>query len=140
MSRKLIFVGGLLTCFSFELIGKGQGFAGEGDRVSTPALVRFLRERLRVTPLESLAEALLRPSVSPETARALFDSYDAFLGLLADPERRAGLKRLPLDALGADATFTEVRQLGREFQRGLDRLFFEEDEELRELIKRYGVF
>jgi predicted nucleotidyltransferase len=140
MSRKLIFVGGLLTCFSFELLGKDQDFAGDGDRVSTPALVRFLRERLRVTPLQSLAETLLRPSVSPETARALFDSYDAFLGLLADPDKRDGLKRLPLDALGTDATFAEVRTFGKEFQRGLDRLFFEEDEALRELIKRYGVF
>lgn len=141
MSRKLIFVSGLLTCFSFELFGKDRIWTGDDDLVSIPALVRFLRERIQVTPLESLAEVLLGPSISAETGRALFDSYDAFLGLLDDPEQRSRLKQLPLDdALGKDATFKQVRELGREFQRGLDRLFFDEHEVLPTLIKRYGVF
>jgi predicted nucleotidyltransferase len=140
MSRKLIFVSGLLTCFSFELFGGDRRWTEGGDHLSTPALVRFLRERIQVTPLESLAEVLLRPSISPDTGRALFGSYDAFLELLDDPEKRNRLKDLPLDELGTDATFKLVRQLGREFQGGLDRLFFEEDATLRELIKRYGVF
>ncbi|WP_437726171.1 nucleotidyltransferase domain-containing protein [Sorangium sp. So ce861] len=142
MSRKLIFVSGLITCFGFELFGKDRAtWADDGDRISTPALVRFLRERIRVTPLESLAEVLLRPAISAETARTLFDSYDAFLDLLSNEEERGRLKQLPLDEqLGHDPTFKRVRDIGREFQRGLDRLFFEEDPELRKLIQTYGVF
>ncbi|WP_437637393.1 nucleotidyltransferase domain-containing protein [Sorangium sp. So ce854] len=141
MSRKLIFVSGLITCFGFELFGKDRAaWAGEGG-TSTPALVRFLRERIRVTPLESLAEVLLRPSISAETARALFDSYDAFLALLSNEEERGRLKQLPLDDhLGHDPTFKRVRDIGRAFQDGLNRLFFKEDDELSELIQRYGVF
>ncbi|WP_437678737.1 nucleotidyltransferase domain-containing protein [Sorangium sp. So ce131] len=140
MSRKLIFVSGLITCFSFELFGKDRAWTGDGDRVSTPALVRFLRERIRVTPLASLAEVLLRPSITAETARILFDNYDAFLALLSNEEERGRLKQLPLDELGTDETFGRVRKLGSEFQRGLNRLFFEEDEDLRKLIQMYGVF
>lgn len=140
MSRKLIFVSGLITCFGFALFGKDRTWTDDDGKPSIPALVRFLRDRIRVTPLESLAEVLLRPAISADTARLLFDSYDAFLALLSSEEKRRRLKGLPLDELGTDATFGEVRKLGREFQRGLDRLFFEEDEELRELIQRYGVF
>jgi hypothetical protein len=93
-----------------------------------------------MTPLENLAEALLRPTVSPETARLLFDAYDEFLGLLSDPAKRERLKSLRLEDLGEDEVFKEIRGLGRRFQKGLFRLFFREDKRLRELIEEYGVF
>jgi predicted nucleotidyltransferase len=140
MSRKLIFTTGLFTCFSFELFRGDERWIDADDRISTPALVRFLRDRIRRTPLEQLAEALLRPSVSVATAGALFDAYDAFLGVLSDQDKRERLKRLPLDALGRDEVFKEVREIGHSFEEGLHRLFFREDEELRDLIERYGVF
>ena len=140
MSRKLIFVSGMLTCFGFELYGRDRRWIRDDGKIDTPELVRFLRERIRVRPLESLAEALLRPGIRPETGALLFDSYDAFLGILADEEKRDHLKKLPLDALGADPVFADVRKLGRKFQDGLDRLFFQEDEQLFMLVKQYGVF
>jgi predicted nucleotidyltransferase len=140
MSRKLIFVSGLLTCFSFELFGEGQRWTDEDDRISTPLLVRFLRERIRRTPLENFAEVLLRPSVQPDTVRLLLDAYDRFLAILEDQEMRDRLKGLTLDALGDDPLFREARQLGHRFQEGLDRLFFEEDAQICTLIKKYGVF
>lgn len=140
MSRKLIFVSGLLACFSLRLSGQGEPWISARGEVITPRLIAFLRERMRVQPLSSLAEAVLRPGVSAETARLLFDAYDAFLGILADTERREHLKKLPLDALGSDAVFSDIRTLGKRFQQGLDRLFFEEDKDIAELIKLYGVF
>ena len=70
----------------------------------------------------------------------VFDAYDAFLGILTDPEQRGRLKRLSLDDLSKDSLFRDVVRLGRSFQTGLDRLFFEEDAELGRLIKQYGVF
>lgn len=140
MSRKLIFVAGLLLCFSFELSGEREGWPVGRGEVAPARLVARLRDRIRVRPLDSLAEALLRPSVSQETAMLIFKSYDAFLGILTDPDKRGRLKRLSLDDLGSDSIFRDVVHLGRDFQQGLDRLFFEEDEVLRRMIKGYGVF
>jgi len=140
-SRKLIFVSGMLTCFSFVLFGQNHQLTDNQGRAQAPLLVRFLRERIGRTPLENLAEALLRPSVKQETAHLLLDAYDAFLAILSDTEKRNHLKNLPLDDdLGKDALFREVSALGRRFQDGLDRLFFQEDDILAKLIRRYGVF
>lgn len=141
MSRKLIFVSGLLTCFGFVLFGQHVQLTDTRGKALLPALMLVLRERLQRTPLENLAEALLRPAVKPETAQILFDAYNAFLGVLADKEKRDHLKGLPLDDdLGKDPLFQEVMRLGRRFQEGLDQLFFGEDEILFQLIKAHGVF
>jgi Nucleotidyltransferase domain len=140
MSRKLIFVSGLLICLSIELEGKGAEVRGEGGKLEIPRLVAFLREQLLVTPLDHLALAALRPSVRPETARDIFDAYEAFLAVLADEEKRARLKRLTFDDLGSDALFKEASNIGQRFQKALNALFFEEDADLRRLILEYGVF
>jgi hypothetical protein len=138
LSRKLIFVSGLLTCFGCALHGERPVDAAEN--ILVPEMVRVLRDQIRRTPLENLAEVLLRPEVKPETARLLFDAYDDFIALLGDDDKRAQLKKLPADEIGEDKVFREARDLGRRFQDGLDRLFFEEDEFLRKLIRKYGVF
>jgi predicted nucleotidyltransferase len=141
MSRKLIFVSGMLTCFGLELFGAGEPFRDASGKVDTFRLVRFLRDRIAVRPLEQLAEAALRPAVSRETARALFEEYDAFLGILQDDEKRKHLKALTFDDLDrGDALFRETSRIGRRFQLALDKLFFQEDEQLRRLILDYGVF
>jgi len=140
MSRKLIFVSGLITCFSFELFGRTTKFTDEDNRILTPTLVRFLRDRIRLTPLENLAEALLRPTVHAETAGKIFGAYEDFLGILRDDDKRAELKSLKMDDLGTDTVFKEVSRIGRRFQEGLDRLFFHEDKVLTQLIHSYGVF
>jgi hypothetical protein len=138
MSRKLIFVSGMLTCFAFELFGGDRSWASERK---VPELVRFLRERLERTPLENLAEALLRPSIKPETVQMILDAYDAFVGILADDEKRLHLKNLSFDALGSDPLFRgDISKLSGAFQDGLNRLFFEEDPAIGALVKLYGVF
>jgi len=141
MSRKLIFVSGMLTCFAPQLFGAGEPLRDPSGKVDVFRLVRYLRDRSRVQPLDQLAEAALRPAVSRETARALFEEYDAFLGVLLDDERRAHLKRLTFEDLDrGDALFRDTSRAGRRFQEALHKLFFEEDAELRRLILDYGVF
>lgn len=142
MSRKLLFAGGMLTCFSLVLFGQGERWSvAEGERGVEPArVVRFLRDRLRLPPIEHLAEVLLRPKISPETAATVMDAYDKFMGILADDEKRKHLYDLPMDALGDDKLFKDASRLGYQFQDGLDRLFFEEDEEIAGLVRRFGVF
>lgn len=141
MSRKLIFVSGLLTCFSTELFAPpGEKWLDAGGSVSIPRIVEFLRDRTRLSPLHQLAEAALRPSIRPETAKALFDEYDAFLALLSDDDKRRHLKALTLDQLGTDTVFQDATRIGRRFQAAIDQMFFKEDEELTQLIHEYGVF
>jgi len=141
MSRKLIFVSGMLTCFGIELFGGGERFRDEGGRPDPFRLVRLLGERIRVSPLDHLAQAALRPAVRAETARALFEAYDAFLAILQDEGKREHLKRLTFADLDrGDALFRETARLGRDFQGALHRLFFEEDAEIRRLALDYGVF
>lgn len=142
MSRKLIFAGGLLACFAFEMgPGGGQAWRGPSGELSIPRLVRALRDHTRRPPLAQLAEAALRPGVSADTARALFEAYDAFVGVLGDDDKRRHLKRLTFEDLDrGDALFREVSRVARRFQEALHRLFFVEDETLRRLTLDYGVF
>jgi predicted nucleotidyltransferase len=144
MSRKLLFASGMLSCFSLALFGERERWStgeGESARVDPERVVSYLRERMKLAPLEQIAEALLRPKVSQETAAAVMDSYDAFLGVIADDEKRNHLVNLPLEKLGDDPLFKEAsRTIAPRFQEGLDRLFFEEDDDIALLVKRFGVF
>lgn len=141
LSRKLIYVHGLLTCFAAELHPERGALLGEKGRPIAERLVDFLLQRTRWRPLDSLAAACLRAAVRAETALALFDSYDEFLGVLADAGLRKELGDLHIDDLGKSELFRRVSRLGRRFQdEGIHSLFFVDDPELRELITRHGVF
>ncbi|HVK68552.1 MAG TPA: nucleotidyltransferase domain-containing protein [Polyangium sp.] len=138
-SRKLLFASGMLACFSLELFGKGEFRRGEGG-VDPARVVRYLRERLRLSPLEQMCEVLLRPSISVETTQKVIGSYDAFMGILSDEGKRRHLSDLPFEAFGQDALFKEATSLTYTFQEGLDRVFFHEDGEIADLVRQFGVF
>ena len=141
LSRKLIFVGGLLACFAPALAGDRADLRDERGRVDPERVIALLRAQIARPPLAALAEVCLRPLVRPETARALFASYDAFLALLDDPERREALKRHTFGDLEESPVFRDASRLARTFQDdGIHRLFFDDDPLLRELITRHGVF
>lgn len=141
LSRKLIYLSGLLTCFSFELDSERDSFRGADGRPDPESLIEHLVKRVRWRPLDSLAAACLRPDVRPETALALFDSYDEFLGILSDSEQREELGNCGVEDLRSSVVFRRVSRLAHQFHdEGVHRLFFEEDSTLRELITRYGVF
>jgi predicted nucleotidyltransferase len=139
MSRKLLFVAGLLLCFSFELHPPvdREEILSDNTMIS-PRLADFLLPQTGLTPLDLLARELLRVD-RPEIVVDVMNSYDAFLGLLADADRREHLKNLKFEEVGADTTFEQVRSISRSFQKGLTDLFFG-DEALRDLVVKYGVF
>ena len=145
MSRKLIYVSGLLTCFSFHLgfderLGplRCQGLTGPQE------CIERLRTLLRYSPLEILATTLLmRYEHLEPTARKLLNAYDAFLGMLADKETREHLDKLPPDADQSDAVYQEARSISHDFRDGLIELFFDGKDEktaLSKLTQIYGVF
>lgn len=141
MSRKLIFASGLLSCFGFELFAGTKKLRSDAGKVIVENLVDFLWERVRLTPLDHLAEAIITLGVKDETALLIFDAYNQFIGLLQDKATRDHLENLPLDdALGADPTFKVARDVAQQFQLGLNQLFFKENDRLTELTQQYGVF
>ena len=140
MSRKLIFATGMLSCFSCELLSTSDAREELMKNHSTIAMEEHLRTFVQKTPLEILATFLLERKIKRETSVKLFSSYNAFLALLGDADKRDRLKKLPLDEIPTDAVFGEVRNISHVFQEGLTALFFDDDEKLRELTIFYGVF
>lgn len=75
---------------------------------STIAMEEYLRTFVQKTPLEILATFLLELKIKRETAVKLFSSYNAFLALLDDAEKRERLKKLSLEDIPTDVFFRKV--------------------------------
>jgi predicted nucleotidyltransferase len=141
MSRKLIFAAGLLVCFQCNLDPAADDARRDlrsPDR-SSVGLIRYLEEQFSMPPLEILASCV-RQHGQPDTARLLFDSYDRFLALLDNHEKRTSLGDLKPGQARNSPVFEEVRNISHQFQEGLTRLFFKDAESLYALTEFYGVF
>jgi|SRR5882724_730471 len=138
MSRKLIFTSGLLVCFGCQ--SKYRPVIQDDPKQSADVLIEHVSAYMNKTPLEILAEALVRYSISEAIICDLLESYDVFLECLNDVKSRDHLKNLSFEASKNDKVFQQMREIGHRFQAGLDRFFFQENEELSQLIQKYGVF
>jgi len=139
-SRKLIFIAGLLACFSFELDPPENADEIRADRENLPSsLANHVLSRLAMPPLQTLAAHLL---AHPEDtiARRLFDSYDQFLGILLDPDQRAELNRLPIEKALESRVWVTARDASRGFRDSVEELFLRKPGLLSELTLRFGVF
>ncbi|MBL8295115.1 MAG: hypothetical protein JNN08_24940 [Bryobacterales bacterium] len=141
MSRKLIYVSGLLICYRFYMdLSEEDREAIFCDPDSLPVVVDYLGEQFRSTPLEIVAEVLLRFPHLDETARAIFRSYDEFLGILADEVKRAHLENLEENQTDDDAIYQHARSLSHSFRDAVLEFFFDSDSKLYTLTKTYAVF
>jgi predicted nucleotidyltransferase len=141
LSRKLIYVSGLLACYTCHL-----DFTDNIERENfysqqnTAGLVARLHKTLEMYPLELIASVL---STFPEhsvAARLLFDTYDQFLGMLLDEKTRTHLEKLHSDTCSSDGIYKRAKTLRREFQDALSSIFLEKTSLLGEFTIRYGVF
>jgi hypothetical protein len=77
----------------------------------------------------------------PATARSIFDNYDRFLAILDDKKKRDELERAKShEDLRNSEAWKEVRDVSRPFHEGLVALFLNDDEDLKTLTMKYGVF
>jgi hypothetical protein len=141
MSRKLIFAAGLLVCFECHLDPAAESArrnlrSSEGGGAE---LVQYIEQQFSLTPLEILARSVLVHANS-ETAKLLFDSYDEFLSLLDNHEKRRVLQELDPRLTQGNEVYGEVREISHRFQRGLTGLFFKDSKEVYSLTEFYGVF
>jgi predicted nucleotidyltransferase len=136
-SRKLIYISGLLTCFSCALdedLNSKVGF--EGDKALH--VVNHLKAS-KDTPLAVLARALLLYDTDGSASKAIFNTYNEFLGILNDAKKRCHLQALRAEESGSDSLFAEIRRLSDIFQNGLDKFFFD-NQNIGLLTRKYGVF
>jgi len=143
MSRKLVFASGLLRCFFCHL---DPDAAEARNALTAPQndvskLLEYLENQLSQVPLELLARAASRPFIKKASAKSLFDSYNQFLAVLDDGEKRKELEELTEPTqLSTSRAWQEIRQLSHDFHGALLDLFFGEDTELRRLSVEYAVF
>jgi hypothetical protein len=147
MPRKLIFVSGLLSCFSCRL-----GLAQAAGRVGCPgrdeACVACLRAYMDRRPLDALAHAALGLAEKDPAnekkillaAAGALTAYDEFLKILSDKASRDRLAALAPEDVESDSLFEKGRQISRSFQEAIDSFFFDGLPELGKLTRRYGVF
>jgi predicted nucleotidyltransferase len=143
MSRKLIFASGLLICFHVvldcDLKKDISSHTSTGDDGIKAILVNYIREPVKLTPLEILERTISLVNLSPKVAQQLFTTYADFLNLLSIEESRENLESLRARDSRTDPTFAEVRRISLGFESALDAIFFE-NAQLAPLTRKYGLF
>ncbi len=143
MSRKLVFAAGLLRCFLCNL-DESAAEAREslrGPKHEVALLLKYLEDQFDVSPLETVARACLSLNIKKETARSIFDSYDRFLAVLDNDEKRKELEEAHgRDDLRTSVAWKEVREVTKPFHQGLVNLFLTDDIGLQGLTMQYGIF
>jgi hypothetical protein len=147
MSRKLIYVSGLLACFSCHLDPRfNTELASKKPKDVIPFYVNYMYNLMKLSPLEIVADFVLRYDSNKavelyKIADCFFDSYDSFLGLLANKETRDTLKSVPYKNPDQNAVYVNAQKICKAFQDCLENLFFEENgTNLFKLVKTHGVF
>jgi predicted nucleotidyltransferase len=147
ISRKLIFISGMLACFSCHLaLTPEENELFYGSKAVQP-VVDHLQKTLALPPLQLIAKMLLKYEQLWPSALVLFSSYDTFIGILADESalsngktRRRHLDELPFEELEDDTVFREARELSHRFRDAVHDIFLKSNTELSRLTIEYGVF
>jgi hypothetical protein len=141
MSRKLMFMSGVIMCFDCELkhreIFEKALFAGASNPYSLIQLL--LGEYVDQTPMDVCARAFVERG-KLETAKDFFDAYDEFLGKLANETIRSQLKTLNYEAAAENDEFQHLRTTSHKFQEAALKFFFCDNDEVKELTEQYGIF
>lgn len=137
-SRKLLFVAGLLTCFSPTILpsdGRLESVANVDQFLAL--LADLIAEQTTIAPLDKLARVLLD---YPDLAKKIMSSYDRFLAAIDDEHTRKELEDLDFSAAGGSTVYNQLRGESHNFRDGINELFFDKHPKLRQLIRDYGVF
>jgi predicted nucleotidyltransferase len=137
VSRKLLFVSGLLTVFSCYQNPKLANL-GEPDAI-VAEMQQHLLQFVRSSPMHILIWTLSRLGMTNDCI-ALLDCYDAFLHKLNDATIREQLARLDSTQVYQNPVYQQCHEISDQFQHILSRVFFQTESPLREFITRYGVF
>jgi hypothetical protein len=131
MSRKLIFVKGLLMCFSCY---------GNGELKNKDHVKDYLTSMVLTRPLDFIISVLLDNKANEESLLKLLDSYDEFITILDTSDIREHLKKLNMYEVYDDKSFIYARGVCDRFQEALNNIFLDNEVRLKEFIYQYGIF
>ncbi len=125
-----------------ELIPREEGAQPSSFDEAEPQLssTEHCFHALQLTPLELLARACIKLDLPNADVKILFETYDKFLAMLKSKKKREQLTELTFEDAPQHPVFLEVRELGHDFQRALERLFLKPETKLGDLTLRYGIF
>jgi hypothetical protein len=138
MSRKILFVAGVLACFRCQL-----DYPDDATRDAAYAehrraeLLGHVESIFRLSPADIIASVLISHPHLGAAATSLFNSYSQFLAQLADPDYREFLEK---KAQPGDRRCAPSFELTREFSEALLSIFFDDRSGIGELTRRYGIF
>jgi hypothetical protein len=115
MSRKLIFASGLLVCFGCNLDSELQKKISAEKSDTRLDLVNYIRNQIKLTPLEVFANAIEQYSVAKSLGNEIFGAYAEFLTILDDKKSREQLENLRAAESRTDPTFKRVRRISQAF-------------------------
>ena len=145
-SRKLLYLAGLVTCFSLHIWREDPNAANAWDHDLTPEerglrLVLFLEKVANMSPLDLISKSLVDLGLVNDASRGFLQSYDGFLRLLSDADNRKRLEKLVPEEMGKDPVYREARGMGQGFQEAITQLFLRPGNgPLSDLTIKYGVF
>jgi hypothetical protein len=141
MSRKLLYVSGLLACYRCHLdYDEAERLKVYSDPGMKSEVIEHLQSIFRETPLEIAAGILLRYPHLDGSARKILGAYNEFVGILADDQQRSRLDNLKESEADDDKIYQHARHLSHEFRDGVLEFFFDEASGMCDLTKIYGVF
>ncbi|MGH9561511.1 MAG: hypothetical protein ACRD3S_08655, partial [Terracidiphilus sp.] len=137
-SRILLFIAGLLACFSVEIEAEDeqrhQLFASSQVQPALDWLLPRFRDR---TPLESVAASLLAmKSFDEKSAANFFEAYDEFLGIIGDQKSRTDIGNRSYES----PEYAKARVASHKFRAAIKALFLTPGSKIGELTIDYGVF
>lgn len=140
MSRKLLFAAGILVCFGVNDSEPAVRDCMVGQDSNYGPLLKYLKAKFAMTPLELLAEVMIQKKIQPEVCLGIFDSYNEFLNLLGQKGVRKHIKGLTHRKAPEDDIYSQFQQLGRTFHENIVSLLYHQNEGLRKLTELYGIF
>ncbi len=143
MSRTMLCVSGVLACCCFHLDFSDDDrktlFANANEK-KKEEIIDHIAKVFEKTPLEIIAEMLLRYPHLNEEARKIMDSYDEFIGILADQDKRIELENLTEKDADKNKLYQELRKISARLEDGFLNLFSDQQNNLNNLILKYAVF
>ena len=140
-SRKLLYAWGLLASFAGRLFpSAAMTAAGINEDDYVRHLADLIRTLTDVTPLDLVSRVASHADVPDVTKREIFGSYDKFISIMRDQDKRTRLDQIAFSEAASDPVYGELRELSHTFREGVKKLFFDEHPEIRQLIRQYGVF